>query len=99
MPDPAKTVSVIICTLDRPDFLRQCMAGVSEQTSMPDEIIIVSGSDASIPAELKSTTRLIKIVNVTGRNISISRNAGLAEASSQIVAFCDDDARPGVEWL
>ncbi len=99
-PDGADTtVSVIVCTLDRPDYLIQCLSDLGEQTVLPNEIIIVSGSDASIPTGLKTTGRNIRIVSVTGRNISISRNAGLREATGQIVAFCDDDTRPAKDWM
>jgi hypothetical protein len=41
----------------------------------------------------------IKRVQVDERNLSASRNAGIAAAAGEIVAFLDDDAVPHPDWL
>ncbi len=41
----------------------------------------------------------VKYIPFTNANISAARNAGLAIAAGEIVAFCDDDAIPDPPWL
>jgi glycogen synthase len=41
----------------------------------------------------------VKIAECRQRNVSISRNIGIAMAAGEIVALINDDATPEVMWL
>ena len=87
--------SVIIPTHNRPDLVVRAIRSVYSQTCPPHQVIVVD--DASqppllLPADLAST-RVIRNERSTGG--AAARNIGLREASTEIVAFLDDDD----EWL
>ena len=92
----APAVSVIIVSRGRPDALRLCLLGLS-QLSYPDFEVIVVADTASAAGIDESLT--IKHVPFEPPNISAARNAGIAVAAGNIIAFIDDDAVPEPTWL
>ena len=88
---PAPSVSVIICTHNRPGTVHRAIASVLAQDYNDFEIIVVDdGSDP--PAELLPAERdfacLIRVVH--GR-VGASRSVGLNSARGEFTAYCDDD--------
>ena len=95
MSDPP--VSVVIVSRGRPDDLRVCLTGVSQQIYHPFEVVLVSDADGcSVASQFGSR---IKTVRYEEANISAARNAGIAAAAGEIIAFIDDDAVPEPTWL
>jgi GT2 family glycosyltransferase len=92
------TVSVIVVSRDRPAELALCLTAVSQLLYDRFEIIVVADRAglAAIPAPVAGR---IKTVLFDEENISLARNAGIAEAGGDIVAFVDDDAVPEPAWL
>lgn len=86
-------VSVIIPTRNRPRMLLQTISTVCAQQVDLEIIVIDEGSDdptASRIASLEDTrTRVIRHERPLG--VSAARNAGIALASAEWVAFVDDD--------
>ena len=97
--DRTITVSIVICTLNRPDALRNCLAAIALLDPAPDDLLIVdntAGEDATKALALEFGARYtIEPV----RGLSRARNRGLSESSSEIVAFLDDDAIADPHWL
>lgn len=95
------SVSVIICTRDRPLDLERCLASIAAQTVQPDEVIVVSGSDQSCPAQLviEFARFPIRVIDCYEHNISKSRNAGLNASLCEVVLFIDDDATACQDWV
>src|SRR5437764_245527 len=65
----------------------------------PDfEVIVVCDGcgDESAEIALRHGARVVQTPN---RGLSSARNSGLAAATGEIVAYCDDDARPDTHWL
>ena len=90
---PAR-VSVIIPTHNRAELLRQAIASVLGQSFQDFEIVIVD--DASTDDTLGATAsfndvRIRYFRNPQNRGESASRNAGLARANGDYIAFLDDD--------
>jgi glycosyltransferase involved in cell wall biosynthesis len=89
--------SVIIPTHNRPDLVVRAIRSVYAQTAPAKEIIVIDDASQpplALPADLAgSRTRVIR--NERSMGGAAARNAGLREASSEIVAFLDDDD----EWL
>jgi len=95
------SVSVVICaySLDRWDDLAAAVASVRGQAPPPLEtIVVIDHNDALLERaqrELEAT-----VVPSTGRpGLSHARNAGIAAAQGEIVAFLDDDAAAEPGWL
>lgn len=95
------TVSVIICTRDRPRDLARCLESIAAQSVQPDEVLIVTGSDESFPTQLANdfADLPIAVVECFEHNISSSRNAGLNSSKCEIALFIDDDAIACADWV
>ncbi|WP_394151717.1 glycosyltransferase family 2 protein [Loktanella salsilacus] len=93
------SVSVIVVSNGRPDALRRCLLGLSQIDHPKCEVIVVADS-VSWPAMAQTGLGdRIKAARCDVPNISVARNAGLALAAGDIVAFIDDDAVPEPTWL
>ena len=93
-----QTVSVIVVSNGRPDALQRCLLGLSQIDHPACEVIVVADA-TSLPAIAASgLTDVVKAVACDVPNISVARNAGLAQAAGDIVAFIDDDAVPEPTW-
>ncbi len=90
-------VSVIIVSRGRPDKLRLCLTGVSQLLYPTFEVIVVADPDGVEVAD--AWFDQIKVVPFDDANISAARNAGIAQAAGDIIAFIDDDAVPEPTWL
>ena len=93
------TVSVVIVSRDRADALRRCLLGVSQLRHAPFEVVVVA--DAAGRAALRGMpfAAHVKQVAFDAANISAARNAGIAAAAGEVIAFIDDDAVPEPTWL
>lgn len=96
------SVSVIICSRNRPEFLLAAVRSVLAGDLLPSEIIVVDQSDT--PAEAARALDgergcRLRYLWTQERGVSRARNAGLAAAAGDIVAFTDDDVFVDREWL
>jgi GT2 family glycosyltransferase len=95
------SLSVVVCTHQRTRHLAACLAGLAA-LEMPVEVIVVDS--ASLPpvrelvAEFRDRIPLLDYVYLAEPGLSIARNAGLAAARSNLIAFIDDDAVPAPDW-
>lgn len=95
------SVSVIINTYNRAFYLRRLLAGMRHLRGARFEVVVVNGPSTDGTAALLAEYHgRIKVVDCPTRNLSESRNLGIAAASGDIVVFIDDDALPGdADWL
>lgn len=95
------TVSVLIATYNRPDYLERCLDHLDRQTLTPQQIIVVDSSkDDRSERVARQRDGLIYIRNPLGRgHTATSRRLGIEAATAEIVAFIDDDAFAEPEWL
>jgi GalNAc5-diNAcBac-PP-undecaprenol beta-1,3-glucosyltransferase len=89
-----KTVSVIITTHNRPDYLKESLAAVLKQTVLPKEVFVIDdGSSVSYEEVLNLFPReqfeYVKVPVASGANAA--RNLGISKSTSDIIAFLDDD--------
>ena len=88
--------SLIICTYNRPNSVQALLQSISSQTLVPNEILIIDGSENEL------TEQVVKIENLNiiyqrvikmdlgltkQRNIGIS----LVQDNSEVICFLDDD--------
>jgi len=92
-------VSVIVVSQKRPTDLRRMLTSLRFLTYPAFEVIVVSDTDPHTAFPDLWHVNRIRYVPFHKANISAARNAGLAQAAGEIVAFCDDDAIPESSWL
>lgn len=97
------SVSVIICcyTEERLQDIREAVASVQRQTCPPEETILAVDNNSALYELLKAEPRgqVRVVLNDATRGLSATRNAGIAAAQGDLVAFLDDDAVAEPEWL
>ncbi|HET7507078.1 MAG TPA: glycosyltransferase [Solirubrobacterales bacterium] len=102
MPSEPPTISVVICafTRDRLEVLSESVESLRAQTLPAHEIVLVIDHAPELLEEVRGLWPDLKIVeNRERRGLSGARNTGVAEATGEVVAFLDDDAIAGPDWL
>jgi glycosyltransferase involved in cell wall biosynthesis len=93
VPLDGPAVDVVVPLYDSEAYLAECLESILAQTYRPLEVIAVDdgSSDGSVAvAEAFPGVRLLRGPHA---GVSQARNAGLAAATSTLVAFCDADDR------
>jgi glycosyltransferase involved in cell wall biosynthesis len=80
--------SVVVPTKDRPALLSRSVASVLAQAQSDVEIIVVNDGEGQVGV---FDDGRIKLVNSHRRGVAAARNAGIANATGEFVAFLDDD--------
>jgi GT2 family glycosyltransferase len=96
------TVSVVICayTTDRWAQIVEAVASARAQTAPPLEIVLAVDHNAELARRARERLPGVRIAeNVEAPGLSGTRNAGVALARGQVVAFLDDDAAAAPDWL
>jgi glycosyltransferase involved in cell wall biosynthesis len=87
-------ISVVIPVFNGDKYLKEALESVESQTLEPKEIIIVNDGSTDNSMDVVSQFRSkieVNIVNKSNGGQSSARNAGVAIASSDYVAFLDQD--------
>jgi glycogen synthase len=94
------SISVVINTDNRLSFLKRALCSLRYLDYETFEVCVVYGPSADGTKEyLARYGNGIKVAACPQRNLSQSRNIGIAMAAGDVVAFIDDDAVPEAEWL
>lgn len=93
------SVSVIVVSRTRPDMLVRCLTGLGQLFYENFEIIVVTDPVGMQAVENMGWRARLKLVAFDEANISAARNAGIAVAAGEIIAFIDDDAVAEPSWL
>lgn len=97
---PFRTVSVIICTYNRKNYLERLLEYLCYQRSNAFEVIVVDGpSDDGSKELLAQHLNELKVAHNPTKNLAKSRNLGIELADGDVVAFIDDDALPFDDWV
>lgn len=92
--------SVIVNTYNRAAVLVDCLIALRRQSYQVFEVIVVAGPSSDATAQVLAEHALqCKVVHCTERNLSVSRNLGIAAAAGDVCAFIDDDAVAHPRWL
>jgi glycosyltransferase involved in cell wall biosynthesis len=100
-PDERPFVSVIVPVKDGLELLRQCVEALLDQDYPADRyqvLIVDNGSAVSPEGQLPSDPRVTVLSEPTPGSYR-ARNAALAVATGEILAFTDADCRPAPDWV
>jgi glycosyltransferase involved in cell wall biosynthesis len=86
------SVSVIVPTYNRAEYLRQALSSVLDQSGVSAEVIVVDdGSTDETPHVVESYSDRVRYVRQTNQGPAAARNHGLRLARGDYVAFLDSD--------
>ena len=94
-----KKVDVIIPTIGRPEYLKQVVEDLSQQTLLPERVIIVEQQpQADVGSELENFLKKewpFQVVHIFTHQTGacIARNKALEKVESEWIFFADDDIR------
>lgn len=96
-------VTVAVAACDRPECLARCVAAILAGDVLPAQLIVVDQSrDARIGDALTSLQTgpvQVDYVRQPRLGLAASRNAAVAQARCQVIAFTDDDCVPAPDWV
>lgn len=99
---PGPSISVVICayTQRRWEELVAAVASVRRQTPPAAQIIVSVDHNAALLERVShDLPGVVVTANLERRGLSGARNSGVACATGEVVAFLDDDAVAGPDWL
>ena len=100
-------ISVIICTYNRCDSLRdtlQAMSLQSVEASLDLEIIVVDNNSKDqtsrvVEESAKTIPWPVRYIFEPNQGLSFARNRGVREAKGDFIIFTDDDILPERDWI
>jgi len=100
-------ISVVICSFQRPQDLRNLLESLVQQTLLPQEVVIVDQSTDDRTRKLiqgyacRPSFGIDRWTYVHQREKSLvkARNRGIKQATGDIVSFLDDDVVPLKDYL
>jgi len=98
------SISVVIPTIvSRVEELGHCIQSI-EQVDYPDYEVILVDNRRLLPADdplpsLVLDRPWLRVVREARPGVSAARNAGIANANGEVIAFTDDDVRVDTRWL
>lgn len=95
--------TVLIPTFRRPRDLQRGLEALEAQTRRPDEVIVtvrdIDTETRDFLREFGMERLPIRIVDVTVPGVVAAMNAGLKQATGDLIALTDDDTAPYADWL
>ena len=89
-----KTLSVVVPVYNVEPYLPQCLESLAAQSRSQIEVVLVDDGSTDRSGDLAqewATDHGWIFVEQTNLGLSAARNAGVAQASGDLVAFCDSD--------
>ena len=93
----------MVCAYNAADTIDDCLSSLATLTYPSFEVIVVNDGStdatASIARQHASRHPGVRVIDVPKGGLSAARNAGLAAATGEIVAYTDADVRVDPDWL
>jgi glycosyltransferase involved in cell wall biosynthesis len=95
------SLTVVICTRDRPESLLRTLASLAGQSDSGFEVVIVDNShDGAVARTLVGFEGLtMRYCHEPAPGLSRARNRGLSEVCSELIAWIDDDEVADADWI
>jgi GT2 family glycosyltransferase len=91
-------VSVVVCTRNGSQVIRQCLARLLRLEYPDFEVIVVDDGSQDDTARIAGEYD-VRVITTQWRGLSHARDTGMKAATGEIVAYIDDDAYPDPHWL
>ena len=94
-------LTVVVCTHDRPEDLGRCLQALADCDAGVDVVVVDSASNppcSSLVASFAGSISALTYLYEPQPGLSRARNAGLRAATTELVAFVDDDAVVARDW-
>ena len=89
---PSAVVSVVVPAHQATLYLAECLESILAQTRMPDEVIVVDDGSTDVTAAIASSFGPpVRVISTPHAGTAAARNTGIAAATGNVVALCDDD--------
>ncbi|MEP6688991.1 MAG: glycosyltransferase, partial [Gemmatimonadales bacterium] len=105
MPNPAEgsgaapSVTVAVCTRDRPEDLARCLDALQALRYPALELLVVDNAPATDDTERLVRARAgVRYVREPAPGLDWARNRAIAEATGDVIAFTDDDVVVDPDW-
>jgi glucosyl-dolichyl phosphate glucuronosyltransferase len=97
-------ISVVVSTFNRSKRLTATMENILKQEgNVPFELIVVDNNctddTAQVVDHYARQSAIVRYVFEPKQGVSHGRNAGIAVAESDLIAFTDDDVLPDLRWV
>lgn len=92
-------ISVVVCTRDRTDNLRRCLAALLALDYPEYEIVVVDNAPSDDRTARLVAGLPVRYVVEERPGLDRARNRGVREAAHGIIAYTDDDVCPDRGWL
>ena len=97
---PAFTLSLCICTRNRPQDLHRCLTAVAELAPMPHQVLISDDGDPATTVEaIVAAFPFAQYQRGPRKGVGANRNAAIASVTGSYVAFIDDDVIVPVTFI
>jgi glycosyltransferase involved in cell wall biosynthesis len=94
------TVSVVIPTRNRADYLEVALASLArQQLEDTHEVLVVDDASSDRTAEIAATAGARWIRKETPEGLNAARNTGVRMSGAPLIAFLDDDVDAPPGWL
>ena len=92
-------VSVVVCAYNAADTLDECLTSLEHLTYSDFEVIVVNDGSRDRTGDIARRHAACRVIDLDHAGLSAARNAGLAAATGDIVAYTDADVRVDPDWL
>ncbi|ACU63081.1 glycosyltransferase family 2 protein [Chitinophaga pinensis] len=96
------TISIVIPTLNRRNFLEKCLRCIAEQDTVRlTKVIVVYNYSTDVPMAHFSQTfsNKLNFLKVDGKSSIYKRNYGASHITDDYIAFLDDDSYIDSSWI
>ncbi|MEP7088236.1 MAG: glycosyltransferase family 2 protein [Gemmatimonadota bacterium] len=95
------SISVAVCTRDRPAELAQCLEALTRSSPPAAEILVIDNAPSSDATERLVRDRFpdVRYVREERPGLDRARNRAITEARNEIIAFTDDDVVVDRGWV
>jgi len=98
----ASSIDIVICTYDREELLCDCLRSLQVQDTGDFKIYLVNNNKSGFSettSKLIDSLTQIETIHHTIPGLSEARNAGIKKGTNHWIAFLDDDAKVGSDYV
>ncbi len=92
-------VSIVVASYNGARTLTACLDSLTRLNYPDYEVILVDDGSTDVTPETARQYPQIRCLRQAHQGLSVARNAGIAAATGEIVAFTDSDCRADEDWL